>query len=498
MNQIIKNTVKILALMIVVIFVVLTVFSNKKAEASWTDSYTTSYTYWQSYTYYEQVYHACPWENLGPLYKCLINPEGQWCHPGGTFGYRDCSDNATCWGNSGTAYSALYRNSCTGGGWCDNIGNPPSQSYYSNEARTGYYLETAYNTTYTCHYVSSWSCSGSTPVANWSTIGGSSCSDASQPTCCSVSSWSPDPSTVCSGQPFTQTSNCGSTRSATGTKCCPTSWSPDPSTVCSGTPFTQTSNCGSTRSATGTQSCCTSTSWSPDPSTVCSDQTLTQTSNCGTTRTVSGTKNCPPSASTNLQQSSNYCSAELVHILSWKFNDTSGDIQSKYRVQVDNNSNFSSLEVDSGEISSASASYTAPKLSSFNTLYYWRVMTWDSASQASPWSATANFTTYKHAWPLVKFSWNPSSPLKNQSTDFTDATTVYGGATKQSFLWAFQDATFSSGYSSAIPNTRVKFTSKGSKNVTLQVTDSDTYNCAATKAVTVTSSWLFNWKEIAP
>jgi hypothetical protein len=35
----------------------------------------------------------------------------------------------------------------------------------------------------------------------------------------------------------------------------PTSWSPDSSTVCSGTSFTQISDCGSTRSATGTKHC---------------------------------------------------------------------------------------------------------------------------------------------------------------------------------------------------------------------------------------------------
>jgi len=34
--------------------------------------------------------------------------------------------------------------------------------------------------------------------------------------------------------------------------CVDTSWSPDPSTVCSGTSFTQTSNCGTTRTNTGT------------------------------------------------------------------------------------------------------------------------------------------------------------------------------------------------------------------------------------------------------
>ena len=37
---------------------------------------------------------------------------------------------------------------------------------------------------------------------------------------CTVTSWSPSTSTICSGQSFTQTSNCGNTRGATGTKVC--------------------------------------------------------------------------------------------------------------------------------------------------------------------------------------------------------------------------------------------------------------------------------------
>jgi hypothetical protein len=77
-------------------------------------------------------------------------------------------------------------------------------------------------------------------------------------TCCSDTSWSPSPSTKCSGTSFVQTSNCGATRWATGTKtsgscCVATSWSPNTNTVCSGTSFVQTSNCGTTRSNTGTK-----------------------------------------------------------------------------------------------------------------------------------------------------------------------------------------------------------------------------------------------------
>ena len=53
---------------------------------------------------------------------------------------------------------------------------------------------------------------------------GQTCSNGQCVADCTVSSWSPDPSTVCSGQSFTQTSNCSTTQTATGTKttgeCC--------------------------------------------------------------------------------------------------------------------------------------------------------------------------------------------------------------------------------------------------------------------------------------
>ncbi len=92
--------------------------------------------------------------------------------------------------------------------------------------------------------------------------------------------------------------SCGNLYAGTKTDgicCVDTSWSPSPSTVCSGTSFTQTSNCDRTRSASGTMtggSCCTDTSWSPSPSTVCSGQSFTQTSNCGRTRSATGTQSC--------------------------------------------------------------------------------------------------------------------------------------------------------------------------------------------------------------
>ena len=73
---------------------------------------------------------------------------------------------------------------------------------------------------------------------------------------CSDSSWSPDPSTVCAGEPFTQYSNCGNARGATGTAACPG--------AC-GSANGNTSSCNGTIFS-GSQLC--STSWGSAPPTV--------------------------------------------------------------------------------------------------------------------------------------------------------------------------------------------------------------------------------------
>lgn len=66
--------------------------------------------------------------------------------------------------------------------------------------------------------------------------------------------WGPDPSTVCNGQPYSQTNTCNRTRPATGTYE-PGDYGPDPADVCAGTSYTQTNSCGATRPATGTKAC---------------------------------------------------------------------------------------------------------------------------------------------------------------------------------------------------------------------------------------------------
>jgi len=204
----------------------------------------------------------------------------------------------------------------------------------------------------------------------------------------------------------------------------------------------------------------------------------------------------PPSA-TNLRVTQpDYCRVGPSAIFSWDFTDPDpGDFQSAYRVQTDNNSDFSSPEDDSGKVISRSNSYATPlgKLS-YNTTYYWRLMVWDSDNLASNWISGPSFTTPRHAYPTIDFDWVRKTPTVNEIVQFTDQSTVYGGATKMSWFWTFQGG---SPGSSNQQNPAVSFISSGPKEVTLRITDSSGFTCTDSRTVNVAHP-LPEWREVAP
>ncbi len=224
------------------------------------------------------------------------------------------------------------------------------------------------------------------------------------------------------------------------------------------------------------------------------NQNVCQTSNYKVVTSL--TINQPPSA-TNLQVNQpDYCLVSwAAAIFSWAYTDPDGDSQGAYQVQVDNNSDFSSPEADSGKVISSSNSYAtlADKLS-FNNTYYWRLMVWDSKDAASSWISGPSFTTPKHAYPTIDFSWTPQEQSIDELVQFTDQSTVYGGATKVSWSWTFQDGNPSG---SSKQNATTTFTSAGPKTVTLRVTDSDGFSCPGQKTVNAQIP-LPEYREVPP
>jgi len=236
------------------------------------------------------------------------------------------------------------------------------------------------------------------------------------------------------------------------------------------------------------------TSWSGD----CSGNgpgivIMTQNRNVTATFNIA---NAPPSAANLNVTQPDYCLVGWASaIFSWTFTDPDSDTQSAYQIQADNNSSFSSPEVDSGKVVSTSNSYaTQSGKLSFNTTYYWRLMVWDSKDAASSWISGASFTTPRHAYPYVDFTWIPQNPTIDENTQFTDQSQVYGGAVKSSWFWTFQNGSPST---SAIQNPLIRFLSTGAKSITLKVTDSDGFNCTGQKTLN-TLLRLPDWREIPP
>jgi len=178
----------------------------------------------------------------------------------------------------------------------------------------------------------------------------------------------------------------------------------------------------------------------------------------------------------------------------WQFQDP-GDSQSAYQVQIDNNSNFSSPENDSGQVLSANLAYTPSNLS-FGASYYWRVKVWDSKGQSSVWKDGSSFATISHAYPKPNFSWAPLSPNAGELIQFADQTTYYGGFVGQSWVWDFGDS-----QTSSVQNPTHSYLAPGTYQVLLGVCDNSGQCCNGANGkqnIIQTFSPLPDWKEVAP
>lgn len=199
-----------------------------------------------------------------------------------------------------------------------------------------------------------------------------------------------------------------------------------------------------------------------------------------------------------------YCSVGPGGLVSWTYQDPENDSQAFYQVQVFTQGG--ALAYDSGQISSGNTTAVVPQgILQFNTTYWVQVKVWQIGDGlSSNWVSQTvcngpgcagnrrTWTTPRHAYPLVNFSWVPAKPLVNQSVTFTDGSTFYDGGGTRIWNWTAPNASPPSG-NSAIYNTKYLFT--GIYNVTDTVTDKDGYSCALSQPITVQKS-IPIWKEI--
>jgi hypothetical protein len=206
----------------------------------------------------------------------------------------------------------------------------------------------------------------------------------------------------------------------------------------------------------------------------------------------------PPYKPTNTEETWDNCSFEGVSkvTLSWKYSDPDGDLQDSYRVLIDNNSDFSSPEIDScnGSDSNCSTGITATSFTpisnlSWSTTYYWKVKVKDSEGNWSEYSDSKPFTTIEHAYPSPKFSFDPQKPDKDEEISFYNETVYFGQ--QPTYRWEFGDGTISYEY-----EPKHTYTVPSDYSVVLYARD-EVGECSYMRIIKIASPLPW-WKEIIP
>ncbi|OGZ70163.1 MAG: hypothetical protein A2904_00215 [Candidatus Staskawiczbacteria bacterium RIFCSPLOWO2_01_FULL_33_9] len=211
----------------------------------------------------------------------------------------------------------------------------------------------------------------------------------------------------------------------------------------------------------------------------------------------------------------------------WRYQDTEGDTEKKFILQIDDNSDFSSPEV---ERSFDNLSYPAGTLNQqvvlvktipttpygdyikYNVDYYWRVMVEQNAPiLSSNWIvATQTFIMTGHPSPSSEFTYTPFNPAPGTLINFTDLSICYSNSGPYSckstnpitsapngYTWNFGDGSPNSTTVGDVTHTY----NSTQPSYTAGLTVCDEVNCCIIEhpiPVRIPGSGLPNWKEVSP
>lgn len=217
--------------------------------------------------------------------------------------------------------------------------------------------------------------------------------------------------------------------------------------------------------------------------------------------------NCTLGADNMSVTRGDYCSTPSHYFL-WRYMDPGDRAEKWFQFQADDNNDFSSPEIDREyNVSFPNLSYNnqmvlvvdAPLVDQFgyDITYYWRVKVRNDLGDESGWNEGPALKTEKHRYPSVDATWFPTTPDMDEDVQFTDLTIVYGGTTKIAWSWMFEDGNPASFVEQ---NPVVQFNSRGNKQITLTVTDSDGYSCPFDGGFTtiIIKKDVPDWREILP
>jgi len=193
-----------------------------------------------------------------------------------------------------------------------------------------------------------------------------------------------------------------------------------------------------------------------------------------------------------------YCTSSLGITAQWDY-DHPINPQERYRIQIDDTSNFSSLVFDTNWITSTTDSkyirsgsqpvyLISGDLLYGNEQYYVRIAVRDDKDIASEWSNVLTWTTPNGPLPQPDFTWEPEQIVEEEEIQFTDLS----NPNPITYSWLFGD-----GNSSTDANPTHTYELDGNKSVTLTVGAGGAETCSTTEDLDVKEKPPI-WKEILP
>ena len=227
----------------------------------------------------------------------------------------------------------------------------------------------------------------------------------------------------------------------------------------------------------------------------------------------------------DLAVSSDYCPivpATGIAYISWTYNNSNGRYENQFQMQIDDDPDFSSPEVNRtfsnlsnppGSVNQQSVFIVTgfePDSLVYGYTYYGRAKVWETDPDTggpgadSGWvyntgSAPGSpYATPPHPGPYASFTFSPSNPAPGNAVSFDNNSTCYDFSDPvdcQSYLWDFGD-----GGSSTQENPTHVYNTNGSFNVDLTASD-ELGSCQTNKTVPVSASSnkkLPQFKEVSP
>ncbi len=205
-------------------------------------------------------------------------------------------------------------------------------------------------------------------------------------------------------------------------------------------------------------------------------------------------------------------------IFSWEYSDLNGDAEEHFELQVDDNSNFSSPEIDRNVVGSTNQQAVNILLNTnqadsltYGSTYYWRVKVCQVPPEeeligprgiCSAWTNGTTYSTDPHPGPYVSFSVASTAPAVTISND-THCYNTIGETACDGFVYDFGDGTtFTDNTDNAgVETTSHTYAELSTYDVETEATDFSGLVCSEVESVNISqgkAAFEVLWRETNP